>query len=116
MSRRAATLAHRLSGVGVVFQRLPHGIEQGAVDPLHNGYRAVTELRFRGLSPADPLNLGLDLLDRANRKIFPLDGIEQILALGVDGDSRFGNDVIDQLAGARESGDFVDDHRNPVAE
>ena len=96
--------------------QLPDGIEHGAVDPFHHGDRAISQLRPCGLAAADALDFSLDVLNGTDWQARTFHRVQQILAAGIDRDAALGDDDVDQFAGAGESGDFIDDHGNAVAE
>ena len=50
-----------------LLRQLPDGVEESAVDPLHDGDGAGAEAGLLGLAAADALHVGLDVLNRSQR-------------------------------------------------
>jgi hypothetical protein len=68
------------------------------------------------LATANPLNISLDILDGPDGQLRAFYGIEQVLTARINGNAALRYDYIDQFARAGQGCDFVDDHRDAIAE
>src|SRR5581483_3156035 len=78
--------------------------------------RVVRELRLLRTPAADLEHFFLNFFDTPDRQLGILRRVDEVLPARVDGDAALGDDYIDQLARSSERGDFVNDHRDAIAE
>src|SRR5690606_32708261 len=98
-----------------LFFHFSYGINHSAVNPFYCRHNPVVKSSlfrfsaylFRGL---------LQLLYCHKRQPLSSDGVKQVLAAWIDGDTPFGNYYVNELAGPAQGGHTVNNHRDPVAE
>jgi len=69
-----------------------------------------------GFAVADFFGFVFEFLDGADGEVGAAEGVVEVLAFGVDGDAAFGDDDVDELAGAGDCGYLVNDDGDAVAE
>lgn len=98
-----------------LFLHPPNRINHRPVDPFDDSYRLVGDIRPGRLS-AYLFGFVFEFFDGFDRQRRAFHFLDKVGAQGIDGDTAFGDDDVDEFAWATDGGDFVADYGHAVAE